>query len=406
MLVTPTSWGVSVLWMRLRSKRRLDYSVFHKHGEKVDKMDEGGDGPGVANEDNIVTELKTLTDLEFSLNLYEDVEEYETKSEVEEAIEIISDLVKAYRHVHVGIKIELGDVEYLQKYPNYDANIMKTSDFLKKARKQLKSVRDDSFQVEKDQKGILDVEKEVLDLKIAQLSNSMDVSKETDVSEIEGYIRVMEKFTSDYYDLCGKSKCLLGVAHGKEPYENAIEKLTAYTKLAKEARRALLENKAKTLLDSSKSLKLDQVLRGKNLSVEINERLASLETKFAQDLDGLGEYQLLEITQNKNLESDFNTVLEKVTDLAGLVSGGGEEVQGLLDSVTSKKDGVIKMKKKFFEQLQKIVLERDVTPDKMRDAASFEIEIPKFSGYDGEIDLYIFKREFEKLIEPQVKKQF
>ena len=103
MLVTPTSWGVSVLWMRLRSKRRLDYSVFHKHGEKVDKMDEGGDGPGVANEDNIVTELKTLTDLEFSLNLYEDVEEYETKSEVEEAIEIISDLVKAYRHMHIEI---------------------------------------------------------------------------------------------------------------------------------------------------------------------------------------------------------------------------------------------------------------------------------------------------------------
>ena len=83
----------------------------------------------------------------------------------------------------------------------------------------------------------------------------MDVSKETDVSEIEGYIRVMENFTSDYYDLCGKSKCLLGVAHGKEPYEDAIEELTAYVKLAKEARRALLEDKAKTSLDSSKSVK-------------------------------------------------------------------------------------------------------------------------------------------------------
>ena len=210
---------------------------------------------------------------------------------------------------------------------NYDANIKKTSDFLKKARKQLKSVKDDSFQVDTDQKELLDVEKEVLDLKIAQLSNSIDVSKETDVSEIEGYIRVMENFTNDYYDLCGKSKCLLGVAHGKEPYEDAIEKLTAYIKLAKEARRELLEDKAKTSLDSSKSVKLDQILRGKNLSVEINERLASLEKKFSQDLDGLGEYQLLEITQNKNLESDFNTVLEKVTDLAGLVSGGGDEVQ-------------------------------------------------------------------------------
>ena len=139
------------------------------------------------------------------MNLYEDVDEYEMKSEVQEAIEIISDLVKAYRHVHVEIKIELGDAEYLQKYPNYDANIKKASDFLKKARKQLKSVKDDSFQVDKDQKGLLDIEKEVLDLKIAQLSNSMDISKETDVSEIEGYIRVMENFTSDYYKTRGLS---------------------------------------------------------------------------------------------------------------------------------------------------------------------------------------------------------
>ena len=45
---------------------------------------------------------------------------------------------------------------------------------------------------------------------------------------------------------------------------------------------------------------------------------------------------------------------------------------------------------------------RDVTPDKMRNAASLKIELPKFSGYDCEIDFYTFKSEFQKLVEPQV----
>ena len=37
MLVTP----VCGLWMYIRSKRRVDYIIFHTLGVKVDKMDEG-----------------------------------------------------------------------------------------------------------------------------------------------------------------------------------------------------------------------------------------------------------------------------------------------------------------------------------------------------------------------------
>ena len=402
-LVTPSC----VLWMNLRSKRRLDYTVFHSRGKKVDKMDEGNEVPGVAKGDNKVTELKTIDSLKFSLEVYDDIEDYESKSEVQEAMDIILGLIKVYISVHAEIKVELGEEDYIEKYPNYDANVKQASAFLKKARKQLKLVKDDVPQVNEDQKEILRIEKEILDLKIAKVSDSLDIPNEKDVTEFESFIRNMEAFRSDYFDLCGKSKCLLGVAHVEEPYDNAVEKLTALVKLAKEARKSLLEkNTAKTSVNSSNNVDLGQVLRGQNLSVEISERLSSLETKFSQDLEGLGDYQLLEVSQNKNLESDFNVVLGKITDLAGLVSGGGAEVEKLLTTVTSKKNDVIKMKKNFFVNLEKIVLARDVTADKMKNAASLKIEIPKLSGYDGEIDFYTFKSEFQKLVEPQVKKQF
>ena len=409
MLVTPVSVGVYVLWMNCRSKRRIDYSLWHKHGIKVDKnMDDGNQDP-VGGGDKQVYELKVREDLKFSLGVYEEIEDFETRSEVEEAINVISETVQCYRHIHAELQADLGDEAHLEKYPSYEGNVMKTMEFLKKARRHLRTCKENVKPVEtdrKDKEETLIVEKEILDLKITQIYSSVGVLDEKDVQELESYVKNLEMFTHDYYDLCGKFKCVFGIDHDQAPFDSAIQRLTANIKLARQVRKAILDGEAKKLSDSSKIVQRDQLLRGQNLFVEITERLSSLETKFCQNLEDLGDYQLLEVTQNKNLESDFNLVLEKITDLAGLVSGGGEKVQKLLDTVTAKKVEVLGMKNTFFKDLEAIVATRDVTPDKMKNAASLKIELPKFSGYDCEIDFYTFKSEFQKLVEPQVKKQF
>ena len=403
MLVTPVSSSVYLSWMLLRSKRRIDYKIFHRDGKKVDKI------MGDETENQHLAELKARTDLEFSLDVYGDIEEYTAKSEVLEAITEISDQIKLYRHVHMDLKVELGDPGHSEKYPDFDANVLRALDFLKKARRHLKDCENDVKPVtvghQNDQVEILQIEKETLDLKIAHLGNSIDVRDEKNLSEVDGYIRDMESFINSYYDLCGKSKCVLGAARINDPYDNVIVKLTANIKLAKQVRKSLLDGEAKQLSDSAKITEKDQLLRGQNLSAEISERLSSLELKFCQNLEDLGDYQLLEISQDKNLETDFNVVLEKITDLAGLVSGGGAAVQKLLDVATSRKTQIITKKNSFFKNLQAIVSSRDVTPDKLKNAASLKIELPKFSGYDSDMDFYTFKSEFQKLIEPQVKKQ-
>ena len=107
MLVTPVSVSLPILWMNLRSKPRLDYLALHRTGAKVIKMDENGDNVQAPNI-NVVTSLKILEDLEFNLDLFEDIEDYEFKSEVKEALTSVSALLQAYRQVNVDYKVEVG----------------------------------------------------------------------------------------------------------------------------------------------------------------------------------------------------------------------------------------------------------------------------------------------------------
>ena len=137
MLVTPVSVSLPILWMNLRSKPRLDYLALHRKGAKVIKMDENGDNVQAPNI-NVVTSLKILEDLEFNLDLFEDIEDYEFKSEVKEAITSVSALLQAYRQVNVDIKLELGAEEFLRQYLNYEENVRRATVFLKKASKHSK----------------------------------------------------------------------------------------------------------------------------------------------------------------------------------------------------------------------------------------------------------------------------
>ena len=86
-------------------------------------------------------------------------------------------------------------------------------------------------------------------------------------------------------------------------------------------------------------------------------------------------------------------ILEKVTSLAPLVTGGGDAEQIMLDNAIVKRDSVLKNKTLFEKTLQNILADRDITPDNMKNASMLKFELPKFSGYDGRMDLFTFKSE-------------
>ena len=124
-----------------------------------------------------------------------------------------------------------------------------------------------------------------------------------------------------------------------------------------------------------------------NLSSEINLRCEFLENEFDQELEKLSDYQLLEVSQSKNRDIEFNGVLVKVTNLGMLVSKS-VLVQTLLDVAMIRRDEVATKKRLFQQNLQTILKTRDITPDKLRNAATLKVEILKFSGYDCSINFF------------------
>ena len=248
--------------MNLRSKPRLDYKILHQLGERALKMDgveenipqNGNGGRPEVLDDKIkeitITELKTREDLEFSLDLYEDVQDFETKSEVREAITTVTELLQVYRNINFELKVGLGNEVYLEKYRDFDTNVKKATEFLKDARKHLKVAKNDFIKNDDDQSDLLKSEQEVLDMKIAQLCKGIDLDDEQDTSEIENFIRNMESFVSGYFDLCGKSKRLLGDEHVEEGFITKIEKMSEKITRAKEARKTVLEAGAKRETES------------------------------------------------------------------------------------------------------------------------------------------------------------
>ena len=78
----------------------------------------------------------------------------------------------------------------------------------------------------------------------------------------------------------------------------------------------------------------------------------------------------------------------------------------MLKKAIQKRDGLAKNKEFFLEGLQKTITNRDITPDKMKNASTLKIELSKFSGYESKIDFYTFKSRFQKLIEPTVQKKY
>ena len=95
--------------------------------------------------------------------------------------------------------------------------------------------------------------------------------------------------------------------------------------------------------------------------------------------------------------------MQKITSLASFVPSGGGTVQRLFQTATENRDSLVSKRKRFQTDLSRLVVERDVTPDKLRNASMLEIEIPKFTGYDARMDIFTFKTEFKKLVEPVVK---
>ena len=76
-----------------------------------------------------------------------------------------------------------------------------------------------------------------------------------------------------------------------------------------------------------------------------------------------------------------------------------------MNELCDLKDETMKTVSEFTNELQEVMKSRDLSEKKLKRAFDLKIDLPKFKGYDSVLDIYTFRAEFEKLIEPVVQRK-
>ena len=355
-----------------------------------------------------VEELTIVDSLNFHLALY-DVADLVTVEECKGASNTITDIYNKYRNVHVVLRKEIDD--YPQKYPKFEEVETKVKTYLKSVKQILRDKESQSRKsaYEEDLHNLL-VEVDIVKNRVNRHNFSFEgnLLLLKDENVFDKYVTKMEGFTDEFLSLSTRLKCLCPDfdKEFKEEFDTFIFEIEQDIILATRAKRAVLQFKQDCLKrEKAATISAETVSKAESLKTEITFRFKSLSSKFDVDLDNLGDSQILELNQNKNLDLEFNSILEKVTELSSLSTVNCANIDKLIKSVTKTRGRLALKKDTFFSKLQKIIVDRDITTEKLKNGSDLLVDFPRFSGYQCEIDFFTFRTKFRRLIEQKHQKK-
>ena len=139
-------------------------------------------------------------------------------------------------------------------------------------------------------------------------------------------------------------------------------------------------------------------------SENIKERVALMESKCLISLDELSDFQILEKMQDsKMLDSDYNQILDWITELVKVSPSDYDQTNGILELARNAKNNARESLARYRKDLGQEVKNRDLGSDKIRDTSILSLELLKYRGYGSSLDFYTFRSEFEKLISPKIQ---
>ena len=135
----------------------------------------------------------------------------------------------------------------------------------------------------------------------------------------------------------------------------------------------------------------------KHLYSEIKLLSSTLFASCRVDLKHLDDYHLLDLKTNvTNFTSELREILNKITSFSKLVPHCGLEGQKMTYELCELRDASVSEMTQFSNELGSSIRECDITEEKLRNGLGLQIQLPKFMGYDSEMDVYSFRSEFEK----------
>ena len=92
--------------------------------------------------------------------------------------------------------------------------------------------------------------------------------------------------------------------------------------------------------------------------------------------------------------------------LSKIVASCGDERDEMLTNSKNHQEKALKARNSFAMELHTIFSDRDISEEKLKNASGLKIELAKFKGYDSKLDIFSFKTEFERLIQPTIQKRY
>ena len=409
-----------------RGKRDIDYSIFHSTGRKVDKVrDEMTD----VREEKRVKEIQICDDLEEAFTLYAP-DDLETEDEVSEGLAYISDLGKEYRHIHIELKELLGEELYAQSYPESKVT-ERVRKYTKDARERKRTISkgreveidEEALKAEEEKKREEEAESVKASFLIEEkafqdkLNNEIDSFTLVDIDEIKGSCSRFESLLDEYFKMLPKARHIFGLkfeADFQTKFEGTVAKIRKQISDGKSTVRTLYDGfeKKRAQDETEKNQKAKQALdaehlfNAKTLSSEIKLRSNALVLRCdCSNLKSLSDHQILELYRKVPfIDTELREIFDKFTAFSQAASLCGDQKDALLVEPKRLQDEALLARNNYYKELHGLVSSRDISEEKLKNSASLTIELSKFKGYESKHDIYTFKSEFEKLVQPRVQK--
>ena len=271
----------------------------------------------------------------------------------------------------------------------------------------------------------LDVQATNIASDIEDFFDTYDLDALTEDFEIQQYVDKLSDIKRDFRRICAQLKKVEGENYAANyPGNDASladlsEKFkTAYQKLS-DLKRASNKEEAKMieLVEQNEKLALQERLKvqkdeekrvldcAENLKFEIEIRGKAIDKKCSVVLSDLTGYEVLDIKKcEEKYYTEHRELIDKVSSFEKFVMPCGASADKIRQEVVHVRDKSTTTLDTFIKSLTDHIKTNDISEEKLKNSSVLDIKLQKFKGHQSDMDVYTFRAEFKKLVEPFVQK--
>ena len=375
-----------------------------------------------------IREKKIFDDLNESFLCFS-LTELDNHEDVGEGLLSIEEHGKEYRHIHVELKAQLGEDVHDQQYEEFPAVLQKIRDYQKEARLRLKNLKSEMERNSLTEEELKEEQRLRLEEdKIAKVRSSILVEESVlhdkfeieiedcssnDKNSLEDSCVRLQKLLDEYFALISRAKIAFGKAYAEQ------EPLFEETKTLLRNRIKTIRSRIVQLTDLEKDRELEQQAEKEKLAeISRREERSAIAVSLADEieyrsnvisekcdslkLDDFDDFKILDLSKGlPSIDIELREILAKFTEFSQVTSRIFDDDSNFVVKIRRVKEHALKCRNLYAMKLHSLMETRDINEEKLKKSLNTPIELEKFSGFESKMDIYTFRSEFERLVQPR-----